>query len=72
MFVFVNVFLCLLLFLVCFTFFQNKQEELDPQESLHKIVMSVEGIDDYSGLVPELKLSVLEHISEFQMELETR
>lgn len=51
---------------------QNKSEEMDPQESLHKIVTSVDIGEDYSIYVPDLKSGVLEHISEFQMELETR
>uniref|UniRef100_A0A1B6KPN8 Translation initiation factor eIF2B subunit beta n=1 Tax=Graphocephala atropunctata TaxID=36148 RepID=A0A1B6KPN8_9HEMI len=50
---------------------ENKQEEVGPQDSLHKIVTSEGEVDDYSKDVPELKLAVLEHISEFQMELET-
>ena len=49
----------------------RKSEEMDPQDSLHKIVTSVDTGEDYSSYVPDLKLSVLEHISEFQMELET-
>jgi translation initiation factor eIF-2B subunit beta len=52
---------------------QNKQEEVDAQESLHKIVTS-EGdvLDDYSKLLPDLRSSIMEHIGEFEMELETR
>nr|CAD7202546.1 unnamed protein product [Timema douglasi] len=50
---------------------QNKQEEIDPQESLHKIVTSEGDIDDYTNMVADLKPSVIEHIGEFQMELET-
>ncbi|XP_054278331.1 translation initiation factor eIF-2B subunit beta [Macrosteles quadrilineatus] len=50
---------------------QNKQEEVDPQESLHKIVTSEGEAEDYSKDIPQLKEQVLEHISEFQMELET-
>ncbi|XKL64269.1 hypothetical protein PGB90_004355 [Kerria lacca] len=49
----------------------HEQEELDIQESLHKIVTSEEEIDDYSKTVAELKDSILDHISEFHMELET-
>ncbi|XP_023704921.2 translation initiation factor eIF-2B subunit beta [Cryptotermes secundus] len=51
---------------------QNKQEEIDAQESLHKIVTS-EGnvLDDYSKFLPDLHSSVMEHIGEFEMELET-
>lgn len=50
---------------------QNKQEEVDPQESLHKIVTSEGAEDDYSKDIPQLKLSIIEHISEFEVELET-
>lgn len=52
---------------------QNKQEDVDAQESLHKIVTS-EGdvLDDYSKLLPDLRSSIMEHIGEFEMELETR
>ncbi|KDR10651.1 translation initiation factor eIF-2B subunit beta [Zootermopsis nevadensis] len=51
---------------------QNKQEDVDAQESLHKIVTS-EGdvVDDYSKLLPDLRSSIMEHIGEFEMELET-
>ncbi|KAK7598197.1 hypothetical protein V9T40_006432 [Parthenolecanium corni] len=49
----------------------EQQEELDIQESLHKIVTSEEEIDDYSKTVAELKESILDHINEFHMELET-
>ncbi|KAK3917362.1 Translation initiation factor eIF-2B subunit beta [Frankliniella fusca] len=50
---------------------KNKAEEVDPQESLHKIVTSVDSGEDYSSHVPDLKSGVIEHISEFEMELET-
>jgi len=52
---------------------QNKQEEVDSQESLHKIV-TAEGnvLADYSKLLPDLRSCVMEHIGEFEMELETR
>ncbi|XP_069682740.1 translation initiation factor eIF2B subunit beta isoform X2 [Periplaneta americana] len=50
---------------------QNKQEEVDPQDSLHKIVTSEGDVDDYNKVLPELCPSILEHISEFEMELET-
>ncbi|XP_046385764.1 translation initiation factor eIF-2B subunit beta [Ischnura elegans] len=51
---------------------KNEQEELDPQESLHKIVTSEGSLEDsYTEDVPSLKASVLEHIGEFEMELET-
>lgn len=42
------------------------------QESLHKIVTSEEEVDDYSKPIKELKESILDHINEFQTELETR
>ena len=44
----------------------------DSQDSLHKIVSSEEDVDDYSKPVLELKDSILDHINEFHMELETR
>ncbi|XP_071448139.1 translation initiation factor eIF2B subunit beta [Hetaerina americana] len=51
---------------------KNEQEELDPQESLHKIVTSEGSLDDnYTEDVPSLKPSIFEHIGEFEMELET-
>ncbi|KAJ9600418.1 hypothetical protein L9F63_009274 [Diploptera punctata] len=51
---------------------RNKQEEVDPQESLHKIVTSEgDGDDDYSKPLPDLQASIMEHIGEFEMELET-
>ncbi|CAH0386647.1 unnamed protein product [Bemisia tabaci] len=53
------------------TLHRSKQEESDQQESLHKIVKSEGGVDDYTTIVPELKNAILDHISEFQMELET-
>lgn len=49
----------------------KNKEEVDPQDSLHKIVRSEGEIHDYCSIVPELKEAILEHISEFQMELET-
>lgn len=51
---------------------KDKPDEVDPQESLHKIVTSEGETNDYSKEVPHLRESVLDHISEFQMELETR
>ena len=51
---------------------RNKQEEVDPQESLHKIVTSEGDVDDYSKPMPDLQESIMEHIGEFEMELETR
>ncbi|PSN50088.1 Translation initiation factor eIF-2B subunit beta [Blattella germanica] len=50
---------------------QDKQEEVDPQESLHKIVTAEGDVDDYSKPLPDLKESILEHVGEFEMELET-
>lgn len=49
----------------------KNKEEVDPQDSLHKIVRSEGEVHDYCSIVPELKEAILEHISEFQMELET-
>lgn len=51
---------------------KNKTEETDPQESLHKI-LTAEGDQqiDFNVSVPSLKSALLEHISEFEAELET-
>lgn len=51
---------------------KNRTEETDPQESLHKI-LTAEGDqeNDYSHSVPTLKSALLEHITEFEVELET-
>lgn len=52
--------------------YQSSEEEIDVQESLHKIVTSEDDVDDYSSIVPELKLSIFEHLDEFQIEIESR
>lgn len=44
---------------------------MDIQESLHKMVTSESGQEDYRKAVPELKAAILEHIEEFEMELDT-
>lgn len=51
---------------------QNKVDETDPQESLHKI-LTAEGDQhvDFTVSVPSLKSALLEHINEFEVELET-
>ncbi|KAG7190640.1 hypothetical protein KM043_006722 [Ampulex compressa] len=51
---------------------KNKTEETDPQESLHKI-LTAEGDQqvDFNISVPSLKAALIEHISEFEVELET-
>ncbi|XP_015592155.1 translation initiation factor eIF-2B subunit beta [Cephus cinctus] len=51
---------------------KNKTEEADGQESLHKILTS-EGDQeiDFNVSVPSLKSSLIEHINEFEAELET-
>lgn len=51
---------------------ENKPEEADPQESLHKILTSQGAQDiDFNVSVPDLKSAVIEHINEFEVELET-
>lgn len=51
---------------------KNKTEEADTQESLHKILTSGGDQDvDYNILVPSLKSALIEHIDEFEVELET-
>uniref|UniRef100_A0A1B6CAH8 Translation initiation factor eIF2B subunit beta n=1 Tax=Clastoptera arizonana TaxID=38151 RepID=A0A1B6CAH8_9HEMI len=50
---------------------KDRLEEIDPQDSLHKIVSSEGEVNDYSKLIDDLKEAILDHISEFQMELET-
>jgi len=51
---------------------QSSEEEIDVQDSLHKIVTSEDDVDDYNTIVPELKLSIFEHLDEFQIEIESR
>ncbi|OXU23167.1 hypothetical protein TSAR_016970 [Trichomalopsis sarcophagae] len=51
---------------------KNKTDETDPQESLHKILTSEGDKDiDFNRTVPSLKSALIEHISEFEAELET-
>lgn len=51
---------------------KNKTEEADPQESLHKIITSKNERDiDFNVSVPFLKEALVEHINEFEVELET-
>lgn len=51
---------------------KNKPEEADPQESLHKILTSGGDQDiDFNISVPALKSTLIEHINEFEVELET-
>lgn len=51
---------------------KNRTEETDPQESLHKILTAESDQEnDYSHSVPSLKAALIEHITEFQVELET-
>jgi len=51
---------------------KNKTEETVPQESLHKI-LTAEGdqLIDFNLPVPSLKSALIEHINEFEVELET-
>lgn len=51
---------------------KNKTEETDTQESLHKI-LTAEGDQqvDFNIPVPSLKSALIEHITEFEVELET-
>lgn len=51
---------------------KNKTEETDIQESLHKILTAELDQDtDYDIVVPSLKSALIEHINEFEVELET-
>ena len=51
---------------------KNKPEEVDCQESLHKILTSGgEQHIDFDISVPDLKSAVIEHINEYEVELET-
>lgn len=50
---------------------KNKTEETDPQESLHKILTAENDQIDFNTSVPSLKSALLEHIVEFETELET-
>ncbi|KAL6260212.1 hypothetical protein P5V15_007747 [Pogonomyrmex californicus] len=51
---------------------KNKTDEIDPQESLHKI-LTAEGDQqiDFNVSMPSLKTALIEHINEFEAELET-
>ncbi|OWF40818.1 translation initiation factor eIF-2B subunit beta-like [Mizuhopecten yessoensis] len=48
----------------------GKSEEGDPQESLHKLLLAEGEVDDYSRVVPTLKVSVIEALNELKVELE--
>ena len=51
---------------------KNKTDEIDSQESLKKTMTSEGDQDvDYSVPVPSLKAALIDHISEFETELET-
>ncbi|XP_077274754.1 eukaryotic translation initiation factor 2B subunit beta [Temnothorax americanus] len=51
---------------------KNKTDETDPQESLHKILTAESDQQiDFSVSIPFLKTSLIEHIAEFEVELET-
>lgn len=51
---------------------KNKPEEADPQESLHKILTSGGDQDiDFNIPIPDLKSALIEHVNEFEAELET-
>ncbi|KAK3586345.1 hypothetical protein CHS0354_038325 [Potamilus streckersoni] len=50
---------------------KGKSEEGDPQESLHKLLLAEGQIDDYSRHFGNLKVSVIEAITELKSELDT-
>lgn len=51
---------------------KNKTDETDPQESLHKILTAEDDQQiDFNVLIPSLKSALIEHINEFEAELET-
>lgn len=50
---------------------KSKNDETDPQESLHKIVTEGDQQIDFNASVPSLKSALIEHINEFEIELET-
>lgn len=51
---------------------ENKKEEADAQESLHKILTSeIEKSVDFTKSAPSLKEALIDHINEFEVELET-
>ncbi|KAL0269568.1 UNVERIFIED_CONTAM: hypothetical protein PYX00_007257 [Menopon gallinae] len=49
---------------------KDKLEEVDPQESLHKIVTMGGDHEDYMKTVPDLVGSVIDHVAEFEAELD--
>ncbi|XP_014272490.1 translation initiation factor eIF2B subunit beta [Halyomorpha halys] len=48
---------------------KNKQDE-SQEESLHKIVTSEGQSDDFNKNIPQLKLAIIDHLNEFETELE--
>lgn len=51
---------------------KNKTDETYPQESLHKIITAENDQQiDFNVSIPVLKARLIEHISEFEVELET-
>lgn len=51
---------------------KNKTDETDPQESLHKIITAESDQQiDFNVSIPFLKASLIEHINEFEVEIET-
>lgn len=50
---------------------KGKSEEGDPQESLHKLLTAEGQIDDYSHHFSDLKVTIIEAITELKTELET-
>ncbi|XP_078033423.1 eukaryotic translation initiation factor 2B subunit beta [Augochlora pura] len=50
---------------------QNKTEETDSQDSLHKIITAESDRVDFNRPVASLKLALMDHINEFEVELET-
>lgn len=51
---------------------KNKPQETNPQESLHKILTSNgDQVIDFNIKVPTLKSALIEHINEFEVEIET-
>ncbi|KAK9504218.1 hypothetical protein O3M35_010600 [Rhynocoris fuscipes] len=52
------------------TLLKNKQDD-SYEESLHKIVTSEGYSDDYKKELPQLKLAIIDHLNEFETELES-
>jgi len=52
--------------------FSGKQEEMDLQESLQKILLAEGGESDYDENIPALKAAIMDNIAEFLTELEGR